>query len=112
MVSVITVSGEKRAVFQCNNFFKRLKGLLGKKVFPKGTVYWIAPCNSVHTFWMKFPIDVIFLDKDMTVLRIEENIFKGKVLRHGNAKSILELEAGGANSMMFRLGDKVELINE
>ncbi|MCM8799614.1 MAG: DUF192 domain-containing protein [Candidatus Omnitrophica bacterium] len=50
------------------NFFSRLKGLLGKDSFDDFDALIIKPCNSIHTFFMHFPIDVIFLDKSNYVI--------------------------------------------
>ena len=47
-----------------NTPLKRMKGLLGRASFAPGEALIIAPCQSVHMLFMKFPIDVIFLDRD------------------------------------------------
>ena len=52
------------------SFGARLKGLLGRDGLPEGQGLWIDPCNSVHTFFMRFPIDVLFLDKSQRVVRV------------------------------------------
>lgn len=57
-----------------NTFVTRLKGLLGKKHFGNNQSLWIKDCPSVHTFFMQFPIDVVFHDKDMKVTLIIENL--------------------------------------
>jgi uncharacterized membrane protein (UPF0127 family) len=49
--------------------FKRIKGLIGRKEFVKGEALILKPCNSIHTFFMKFPIDIIFLDKNKRVIK-------------------------------------------
>ena len=48
---------------------KRIKGLLGRKDFPKGQALAIKPCNSIHTFFMRFPIDVLFVSKSNKVIK-------------------------------------------
>lgn len=57
----------KRAIL-AKNFFSRIKGLLGKNSFDDFDALIIKPCNSIHTFFMRFPIDVIFLDKSNYVI--------------------------------------------
>ena len=52
-----------------NTPFKRMKGLLGKRDFSKGQALILDPCNSIHMFFMRFPIDVLFLDKNNHVLK-------------------------------------------
>lgn len=50
-------------------FFKRAVGLLGKSEFKKGTALVLRPANSIHTFFMRFPIDVLFIDKEDKVIK-------------------------------------------
>ena len=45
----------------------RAKGLLGRAGMDPGEALWIVPCSSIHTFFMRFPIDVLFLDEKLTV---------------------------------------------
>lgn len=61
-------------VVVADTFYKRLKGLLGKHELSKGSALWIKDCPSVHTFFMKFSIDVVFIDKQMKVTRAIENL--------------------------------------
>ncbi|WP_333870927.1 DUF192 domain-containing protein [Desulforamulus putei] len=51
-----------------NTFLSRLKGLLGRSEMPKNTAFILTPCRQVHTFFMRFPVGVIFLDKQGVVL--------------------------------------------
>ena len=57
-----------------STFRQRLIGLLGKNDFSKGTALWIHRCNSIHTFFMRFPIDVVFVDKQLKVCKVVQNI--------------------------------------
>ena len=57
-----------------DTFYKRMKGLLGKSGLKTGEALWIKPCMSVHTFFMKFPIDVIFLNKKNHVIATIKNL--------------------------------------
>jgi uncharacterized membrane protein (UPF0127 family) len=52
-----------------DTFFKRIKGLIGRKEFTKGEALILEPCNSIHTFFMRFPIDVLFVDKDNRIIK-------------------------------------------
>lgn len=54
--------------------FKRMKGLLWRKEFSKGQALILEPCNSIHTFFMRFAIDVLFVDKDNRVVKVVSNI--------------------------------------
>lgn len=64
---------------EADTFLKRLLGLMFKKELPSGTGLKIEPCSSIHTFNMKFPIDVLFLTKDHRVLKVITGMKPGKV---------------------------------
>ncbi len=86
----------------------RMKGLLGKKKLDAGKGLLIRPCNSIHTFCMKFPIDVIFLDKENRVVALYKNFPKNRLTSiFRKAASVLELPAGTLGSTID-LGDHVD----
>ena len=57
-----------------NTFFSRLIGLMFKKSLPSGSGIILKPCTQIHTCFMRFNIDVIFLDKDLKVVHVIENM--------------------------------------
>lgn len=61
-------------VVRAESLYERTKGLLGRKSLPSNEVLWIDRCPSVHTFFMQFPIDVVFVDKDMKVTKVHKNL--------------------------------------
>lgn len=63
-----------KEVLLSHSFFKRIRGLLGYKEIKSHQTMWIKPCASIHTFFMNFPIDVIFVDQNLYVKSIVENI--------------------------------------
>ena len=63
-----------REVIKAKSLLARIKGLLGRKKLPSDEVMWIDPCPSIHTFFMQFPIDVVFVDKDMMVTKVHRNV--------------------------------------
>ena len=92
-----------------DNLFTRMKGLLGKKELPKGEALWIKPCFSVHTFFMKFPIDVIFLNKDNQIIASVSNLSPNRMTRlYLQSLSVLELPPGTINALNTAIGDKIE----
>lgn len=97
-------------VVLADSFLKRMKGLLGRKRFDEGEALWIRPCKSVHTIGMRFPIDVVFLDKSNVVIAIKKNLpsnrFTGLYLR---AASVLELPAGTLQAAGIKVGDRLEI---
>jgi uncharacterized protein len=72
----------------------RRKGLLGMSAMPAGFGLWIAPCEAVHTFAMKFQIDVIFLDRQKRVIKLSQRLPPWRIAVCWRAHSVLELEAG------------------
>ncbi|WP_136513119.1 DUF192 domain-containing protein [Geomonas edaphica] len=92
------------------SFFSRLKGLIGKKSLPDGEALWIKPCNSVHTFGMRFPIDVVFLDRDLQVVAVKARLRPNAISGiHRKACSVLELPAGALCDAITAIGDRFEI---
>lgn len=86
----------------------RAKGLLGRESMGAEEGLWIAPCPMIHTFFMKFPIDVLFLSKDLKVERVIEGLKPWRVSPWVfRAHSVLEL-AGGRLKGAVRKGDVLE----
>jgi uncharacterized membrane protein (UPF0127 family) len=94
-----------------DTFFTRLKGLLGKNELSHGEGLWIKPCNSVHTFGMKFPVDVVFLDKENRVVGLEKTLRPNRVSRlYSSASSVIELPAGTIDAADTETGDYIEVV--
>jgi len=78
-----------------DTLLSRTKGLLGRSSLPQGEGLWIKRCNSIHTAFMKFPIDVLFVDKNLRVVSVYENLKPWRITRlHFRASSVIELPAG------------------
>ncbi len=89
---------------------ERLKGLLGREALPRGEGLLIAPCDSIHTFFMRFPIDVLFLDGGGKVVRAVPNLVPWRATRlYLGARSVLELWAGALAETGTSDGDIVEV---
>ena len=73
-----------------------------------GEGLWIAPSEAVHTFGMKFPIDVLFLDKKRKVLKIRSEMVRSRMAICWRAHSVLELPSGTAAAMQTVVGDQLE----
>jgi uncharacterized membrane protein (UPF0127 family) len=85
---------------------ERLKGLLGRSELPEGEGLHIVPCNSIHMFFMRFPIDVAFLDPEGRVVRAIHRIKPWRATRvYLEARSALELKAGALERSGTREGD-------
>lgn len=88
----------------------RRKGLLRRSSLPPGGGLLLIPCNSVHTVRMKFTIDIVFLDKQMRVLRLYPKVQPGALSRHCvKARSCLELPAGTIEARRIELGDQLRV---
>lgn len=92
--------------------WSRFKGLMctDPASFGSGQALWIVPCKGVHTFAMRFPIDVLYLDRNQYVVHLESNL---KPWRLGavrmNAASVLELPQNTLSSTQTAVGDQVEI---
>ena len=94
---------------QANNFMSRLRGLMWKRDLPENTGLMIHPCNSVHCFFMKFPIDVVFVDKDHQVVHIIANMKPGRISPIvKKAKYVVEANADTI-SRQVRIGDTLSM---
>lgn len=92
-------------------FFKRLKGLLGTKSLEEDRGLFLSPCKSIHMFGMKYAIDAVFLNKDLKVVELVENIQPGAVSGHyRDALSCLELAQGTIKRVNLEIGDQLSWI--
>lgn len=87
---------------------KRNKGLLGRNGLDVGGGLWIVPCESVHTFFMRFPIDLVYLDRRNRVRKVRSAVGPWRLSACLSAHSILELPAGVILSSQTQKGDILE----
>jgi protein-S-isoprenylcysteine O-methyltransferase Ste14/uncharacterized membrane protein (UPF0127 family) len=88
----------------------RLVGLLGTYPPDKETALHILPCDGVHTFGMRYPIDTIFLDKDGSVVKVVKDLRPNRVTRPlRSAASALEFPAGTLAEGQIRIGDRLRV---
>jgi uncharacterized protein len=88
---------------------KRREGLLRHECLPRGAGLLIVPCEAVHTFGMKFPIDVVFLDRRYRVLKIRPAMGKRRISICLRAAAVLEIPAGTAAETRTEKGDQLIL---
>ncbi len=92
-----------------DSFFSRLIGLMFKEPLSEFDSLLIKKCNSIHTFFMKYPIDVIFMNKNFKVIRIYRNIKPWRMTRIVfGATQVIEFEAGKLLSEIA-VGEELEL---
>jgi uncharacterized protein len=86
---------------------KRRTGLLKHAGLAKGEGLWIVPCESVHTFFMKFAIDLVYLDRNKRVRKVRENVPPWRLSACLPAFSVLELPAGTLAGTGTARGDQL-----
>ena len=88
---------------------KRRTGLLKHERLEPGEGLWIVPCESVHTFFMKFPIDLVYLDRKRKVRKVRKAVPAWRLSACLTAHSILELPAGTVEQTGTQVGDVLEI---
>jgi hypothetical protein len=86
----------------------RNKGLLGRTGLLPGEGLWIVPCQSVHTFFMKFPIDLIYIDRNNKVKKVHNNVGPWRISACFSAHSIIELPVGVVKATQTVPGDQLQ----
>ena len=111
---MILVNATKKTVVsdQCrfaNSVFKRMIGLLNRKALAQGEGLLLDRCYGIHTIGMRFPIDVVFLDKELRVMRAVPAIppFRTCVVKH--AIYVLELPVGSIQRSQTAAGDQIQM---
>jgi uncharacterized membrane protein (UPF0127 family) len=104
-----TVLADRAA--RADTFFSRFKGLMGVTELPLGDGLQIEPCRSIHTFFMRIPIDAVFLDESLKVVDVCHAMPPWKVSRvYFGARSVLELPAGTAAASGTQPGDALSFV--
>ncbi len=86
---------------------RRRKGLLGRNGLEAGEGLWIVPCEAVHTFAMRFPIDLVYLDRKRRVLKVRHSVPPARISGCLRAHSVLELPAGTVAQADVSPGDQL-----
>jgi len=109
--TIVLVAQNGQVVCECcelaDGFFKRLRGLLGRPGLDRGHGMLIRPSWSVHTAFMRFAIDVLFLDRELRVIAIERRLRPWRAAAQRGAYSALELAAGEAERLKIEIGDRL-----
>jgi uncharacterized protein len=89
--------------------FTRLRGLLGRRALASGEGLLIRPTSAIHTCFMRFPLDAVFLDGDLVVLRTVSRLRAWRFAACRGSHSVLELAAGEISRRGIRPGDRLRL---
>lgn len=84
---------------------RRMRGLLGRSGLPEGEGILLRPAGSIHTFFMRFAIDAVFLDRDLVVVGIEPSLGPWRTASRRSAKSVVELASGECQRRGIEIGD-------
>ncbi len=93
-----------------DNFFGRACGLLFKKPLQIGEGLLIRPCNSVHTCFMRYPIDVVYLNENNEVTKIVEHMMPWRLSFDKNARSVIEVSSLTKIKAQVNAGDTLKCI--
>ena len=85
----------------------RRQGLLGRDSLPPGSALIIAPSNAVHTFFMRFPIDIMFVRRDGSVLKVRSAVPARRIAASLRAFAVIELAAGSLAGSNTTAGDRL-----
>ena len=88
----------------------RMRGLLGRRSLPSGEGLLLRPAPSIHTAFMRFRIDVVFLDADLQVLKLVARLKPWRTASVRGAKAVLELPAGESARREIRLADRLAVV--
>lgn len=83
----------------------RNRGLLGRSSLAEDSALILAPCNSIHTFFMRFAIDVAFVDRDGQIRRARQSLQPWRIQAAYRAFAVVELPSGALRRSDTRLGD-------
>jgi len=92
-----------------DGFVSRLLGLLGRRELPRGEGLLLSPSSSVHTAFMRFAVDVVFLDRALQIVGVRARVRPWRLAASRGARHVLELPAGEAEARALRVGDSLAL---
>jgi len=90
--------------------FLRARGLLGRSGLAEGEGILLRPASSIHMFFMRFPIDAVFLDRELVVRKVVPDLKPWRLAGARGAKAVLELAAGECERRGVRPGDRLSLV--
>ncbi len=92
--------------------FSRMRGLLGRSGLESGEGILLRPAGSIHTAFMRFSIDAVFLDRDLAVLKVAADLAPWRAARCSGGRAVVELPAGESARRGLRAGDRLVLAEQ
>lgn len=108
----VSVGADNRLVGKArvaSSIWSRFWGLMGQRPLPQGEALIIDPCNSVHTMFMRFPIDVVFVDKGGRITKIAEGLKPFRAAVGKGSRWVIEMPSGAAGRAGLAVGDLLAL---
>ena len=113
MKKVFRIDGKGKPdidIYVADTFLGRLKGLLGTKTLPEHTGLLLMNCNSIHMFFMKYPIDVVYVDGDYRIVKLVENLQPWKISLCLKSLHTIEFSVGTIQAYNYKPGKQFTLI--
>jgi uncharacterized membrane protein (UPF0127 family) len=111
MSETVTVLSRARVVCEscsiADTMWTRLRGLMGRRELEPGEGLLLRPSGSVHTCFMRFAIDIAFLDSELRVLAVSPGVRPWRLRLQRGARAVLELPAGEADRVGIAPGDQL-----
>ncbi len=96
-------------MWRADRLIPRMVGLLAMSSLAPEQALWIDRCNSIHTFFMRFPIDVVFVSRDLKVRATYENVKPWRLIFPvWNARSTIEMPIGTIRRGQIEVGDQLQ----
>lgn len=100
-------------LLKTTTLLERMKGLLFQRSFGREKALWIDPCFSVHTFFMSFPIDAVFVDSNLHVKAIYIDILPWRMICPPvwSVRSVFEFTGGSLKEKAIHIGDQLDVVS-
>jgi uncharacterized membrane protein (UPF0127 family) len=92
-----------------DTFLARFRGLMGRRELVSGEGLLLRPAGSVHTCFMRFAIDVVFLDRELRVVRVAEDVRPWRAVAARRGRAVLEMAAGDAARRGLTVGQRLRI---
>lgn len=113
LINIDTVKPLVTSLKIADTFWTRFWGLIPKKSLPEGEGLMLSPCNSVHTLFMKFSIDIIILDRYYCVLKVYERVKPWRFIAPcKKGSNVLELPSGTVLATQTLVGHRVAFVKK
>lgn len=94
-------------VWKADSSWERGRGLLGRPALDWNEGFWLEPCASVHTMFMRYPLDLVFLDSEGVIRKIACDVRPWRMASAWGAQVTLEMRSGQVDRTDWKVGDKL-----